>query len=106
MIYNFNNYNSPFNIAAAELDINSDKLIKMLNNYFDRFKNATQSISPPPPYLKNINNPPSKRYLIFPKCQQPTLTFISYTKCSGCLKLRLSGHSERWDLWESSIKQR
>jgi|SRR5699024_5626209 len=39
MQYNINNYNSPFNIASAGLDISSDRLIETLNNYFDRYKN-------------------------------------------------------------------
>lgn len=37
-----NNYNSPFNIAAAGLDISSDKLIETLTNYYDRFKNEAK----------------------------------------------------------------
>jgi hypothetical protein len=37
--FNINNYNSPFNIAAAGLHISSDKLIKTLNKYYDRYKN-------------------------------------------------------------------
>ena len=39
MQFNINNYNSPFNIASAGLDISSDKLIETLNKYFDRYKN-------------------------------------------------------------------
>lgn len=39
MEFNINNYNSPFNIASAGLDISSDKLIETLNKYFDRYKN-------------------------------------------------------------------
>ena len=39
MQFNISSYNSPFNIAAAGLDISSDKLIETLNNYFDRYKN-------------------------------------------------------------------
>lgn len=39
MQFNISNYNSPFNIAAAGLDINSDKLIETLNIYFGRYKN-------------------------------------------------------------------
>lgn len=39
MQFNFNNYNSPFNISASGLDISSDKLIETLNNYYDRHKN-------------------------------------------------------------------
>lgn len=39
MQFNISNYNSPFNIAAAGLDISSDKLIETLNNYYDRHKN-------------------------------------------------------------------
>ena len=39
MQFNINNYNSPFNIASARLDISSDKLIETLNKYFDRYKN-------------------------------------------------------------------
>jgi hypothetical protein len=40
MQINLNNYDSPFNIATSGLDINSDKLIKTLNTYHDRYKNA------------------------------------------------------------------
>lgn len=39
MQYNINNYNSPFNIASAGLNISSDKLIETLINYFNRYKN-------------------------------------------------------------------
>ena len=39
MRFNITNYNSPFNIAAAGLDISSDKLGETLNNYLDRYKN-------------------------------------------------------------------
>ena len=39
MQFNINNYNSPFNIASAGLDISSDRLIETLNKYFDRYKN-------------------------------------------------------------------
>lgn len=39
MQFNINNYNSPFNIASAGLDISSDRLIETLNQYFDRYKN-------------------------------------------------------------------
>ncbi len=39
MQFNINNYNSPFNIAASGLEISSDRLIKTLNNYYDRYKN-------------------------------------------------------------------
>ncbi len=39
MQYNISNYNSPFNIAAAGLDISSDKLIETLITYYDRHKN-------------------------------------------------------------------
>lgn len=39
MQFNINNYNSPFNIASAGLDISSDKLIATLKTYFDRNKN-------------------------------------------------------------------
>ncbi|RZK38618.1 MAG: hypothetical protein EOO90_21665 [Pedobacter sp.] len=38
MQFNINNYNSPFNIASAGLDISSDALIDTLNNYFDTYK--------------------------------------------------------------------
>lgn len=38
MQFNMNNYNSPFNIAAAGLEISPDKLIKTLNDYFDSYK--------------------------------------------------------------------
>lgn len=39
MQFNINNYNSPFNIAAAGLDISSKELNETLNRYFDRYKN-------------------------------------------------------------------
>lgn len=39
MQFNINNYNSPFNIASAGLDISSDRLIETLNKYFNRYKN-------------------------------------------------------------------
>lgn len=39
MQFNINNYNSPFNITAAGLDISSDKLLETLNNYYDIYKN-------------------------------------------------------------------
>lgn len=39
MQFNINSYNSPFNIAAAGLDISSDELIKELNSYFEKYKN-------------------------------------------------------------------
>lgn len=39
MQFNINNYNSPFNIASAGLDISSDRLIETLNKYFDKYKN-------------------------------------------------------------------
>lgn len=39
MQVNINNYNSPFNIAAFGLEIDSDKLIEKLNKYYDRYKN-------------------------------------------------------------------
>ena len=39
MQFNIRNYNSPFNITAAGLEISSDKLIETLNNYFKRYKN-------------------------------------------------------------------
>ncbi|GAB2802970.1 hypothetical protein GCM10027275_56400 [Rhabdobacter roseus] len=39
MQFIINNYNSPFNIASAGLDISSDSLIGTLNKYFDRYKN-------------------------------------------------------------------
>ena len=38
MQFNIRNFNSPFNIAAAGLDISSAKLIETLKNYFDRYK--------------------------------------------------------------------
>jgi len=37
MQFNLTNYNSPFNISAAGLDISSDKLVETLNTYFDRY---------------------------------------------------------------------
>jgi hypothetical protein len=40
MRFNISNYHSPFNISAAGLDISYDKLIEILNNYFDKYKNA------------------------------------------------------------------
>jgi hypothetical protein len=40
MQVNMSNYNSPFNIAASGLDISSDKLIEILNEYYDRHKNG------------------------------------------------------------------
>lgn len=39
MQFNVSNYNSPFNISAAGLDISSDKLVETLNIYFDRYIN-------------------------------------------------------------------
>ena len=42
MQFNINNYNSPFNIASAGLDISSDRLIETLNKYFNRYKNEAQ----------------------------------------------------------------
>ncbi len=38
MQFNINNYNSPFNIASAGLDISPERLIETLNKYFDRYK--------------------------------------------------------------------
>jgi hypothetical protein len=39
MQFNISNYNSPFNIAAAGLDISSKELNETLNRYFIRYKN-------------------------------------------------------------------
>lgn len=39
MQFNMNNYNSPYNIASAGLDISSDNLIETLNIYFEKYKN-------------------------------------------------------------------
>ena len=39
MQFNINNFNTPFNIAAAGLDISSDELIEKLNEYFNEYKN-------------------------------------------------------------------
>lgn len=36
MQFNLDNYNSPFNISAAGLEISSDKLIETLNTYLDK----------------------------------------------------------------------
>ncbi len=38
MLFNIKNYNSPFNISAAGLDISADKLIETLNDYYKRYK--------------------------------------------------------------------
>jgi hypothetical protein len=42
MQFNYNNYNSPFNIAASGLDISSNELNEKLNNYFKKYKNEAQ----------------------------------------------------------------
>lgn len=39
MQFNITNYNSPFNIAAAGLDISSNELNETLNKYFNKYKN-------------------------------------------------------------------
>lgn len=40
MQFNIYNYNSPFNIAAAGLEISSNDLIETLKKYFDRYKSV------------------------------------------------------------------
>jgi hypothetical protein len=42
MQFNINSYNSPFNVAAAGLDISSDELIDTLNSNFDEYRNEAQ----------------------------------------------------------------
>ena len=42
MRFNMNNYDSPFNIAAAGLDIGYDELNIELNRYFEKYKNEVQ----------------------------------------------------------------
>ena len=42
MRFNQNNYNSPFNIAAAGLDISYTELNEKLNKYFKEYKNEVQ----------------------------------------------------------------
>ncbi len=42
MRFNLNNYDSPFNIAAAGLDIGYDELNFELNKYFEEYKNEVQ----------------------------------------------------------------
>jgi hypothetical protein len=42
MEFNISNYGSPFNIAAAGLDISSDELNEKLNSYFEKYKNGVQ----------------------------------------------------------------
>lgn len=42
MQFNINNYNSPFNIAASGLDINSDELNEKLHSYFENYNNEVQ----------------------------------------------------------------
>ncbi|PTB97236.1 hypothetical protein C9994_03730 [Marivirga lumbricoides] len=42
MQFNINNYDSPFNIAASGLDINSTELKNTLNKYFEKYKNEAQ----------------------------------------------------------------
>ncbi len=42
MRYNLNNYDSPFNIAAAGLDISYDDLNNNLNRYFEKYKNEVR----------------------------------------------------------------
>ena len=44
MRFNMNNYDSPFNIAAAGLDIGYDELNIELNRYFEKYKNEVQKI--------------------------------------------------------------
>ncbi len=39
MQFNISNYNSPFNIASAGLEISSNELNEALNKYFDKYKN-------------------------------------------------------------------
>jgi hypothetical protein len=39
MQFNLNNYDSPFNIAAAGLDISYKELNDKLNSYFEKYKN-------------------------------------------------------------------
>ena len=43
MRFNLNNYGSPFNIAAAGLDIGFDKLNGELNSYFEKYKNKVKN---------------------------------------------------------------
>lgn len=42
MQFNVNNYGSPFNIAAAGLDISPDELFDKLNTYHEKYKNVAQ----------------------------------------------------------------
>jgi len=42
MKININTYTSPFNISAASLDISSNALNEMLNNYFEEYKNKLE----------------------------------------------------------------
>lgn len=42
MRFNMNNYDSPFNIAAAGLDISYTELNNKLNLYFEKYKNEVQ----------------------------------------------------------------